>query len=147
LIEHGYQAVGIEAIAEAAGLTTGAIYSLFGSKRGPLPVLSEPLEAIQASLGSACAEPTATAAEIITVYVCAYHDSVVTEAGWQALRLEVESLALIMLDGGRHDLVSRSRCAPTNSPTCSPDVPLGTGPGHTYRPSVRSQAVCGRSPA
>jgi len=90
--EHGYQGVGIETIAAEAGLTTGAIYSLFGAKHGLLlAVLADTQGRIEAAV-----RDDASALEVATAYVHAYHDFVTTPGGWRALRLEVESLALVM---------------------------------------------------
>lgn len=101
-VEHGYQGVGIETIAAEAGLTTGAIYSLFGAKHGLLlAVLADTQGRIEAAVRD---DAEASAAEVVAAYARAYHDFVTTPDGWRALRLEVESLALVM-----HEESVRSR--------------------------------------
>jgi len=92
--EHGYQGVGIETIAAEAGLTTGAIYSLFGAKHGLLlAVLADTQGRIEAALRD---DPAASASDVVSAYARAYHDFVITPGGWRTLRLEAESLALMM---------------------------------------------------
>ncbi|GAA2823938.1 TetR/AcrR family transcriptional regulator [Crossiella cryophila] len=96
-LSEGYQAVGIQSIATEAGLTIGAIYSLFGSKQALLhAVLTNLADQLQTEIRILEAEPVADAREAVTRYVRAYHQLVSTMDGWRALRLEVEALSLVL---------------------------------------------------
>ncbi|MCO1578868.1 TetR/AcrR family transcriptional regulator [Crossiella sp. SN42] len=93
----GYHRVGIQAIATEAGLTIGAIYSLFGSKQGLLhAVLADLAGGVEREARALAAEPELDAPAVVARYVRAYHDFVSTVQGWRALRLEVEALTLVL---------------------------------------------------
>ncbi|UCM90932.1 TetR/AcrR family transcriptional regulator [Streptomyces marincola] len=99
---HGYQAVGIERIAEEAGLTTGAIYSIFGAKQGLLlAVLDSALHRVAAAARALEDDQDLTAAEVVAAFARAYCGIVGSLAGRRALRLEAEALALALQDDAR----------------------------------------------
>jgi AcrR family transcriptional regulator len=106
---HGYQAVGIERIAEEAGLTTGAIYSIFGAKQGLLlAVLDSRLDRVAAAADALDDGNDLTAADSLAAYARAYCEIVGSPDGRRALRLEVEALALALQDDTRNgDLLDR----------------------------------------
>ncbi|MGO1056366.1 TetR/AcrR family transcriptional regulator [Crossiella sp. CA198] len=96
-LAEGYQAVGIQAIATEAGLTIGAIYSLFGSKQALLhAVLADLSDQVESEIRVLAAEPEVDAREVVRRYVRAYHQVVSTVDGWRTLRLEVEALSLVL---------------------------------------------------
>jgi AcrR family transcriptional regulator len=100
--EHGYQAVGIEAIAEEAGLTTGAIYSIFGAKHALLlAVLNSRLDRVAEATRELEADQHLTAEEAVAAFARAYCRLVASLDGRRALRLEVETLALALQDDQR----------------------------------------------
>jgi AcrR family transcriptional regulator len=111
---HGYQAVGIERIAEEADLTTGAIYSIFGAKQGLLlAVLDSRLDRIAAAADALEVGNNLTAADTLAAYARAYCEIIGSLDGRRALRLEVEALALALQDdtsnGDLLDRVGRTR--------------------------------------
>jgi AcrR family transcriptional regulator len=111
---HGYQAVGIERIAEEADLTTGAIYSIFGAKQGLLlAVLDSRLDRIAAAADALEDGNDLTAADTLAAYARAYCEIIGSLDGRRALRLEVEALALALQDdtsnGDLLDRVGRTR--------------------------------------
>jgi AcrR family transcriptional regulator len=111
---HGYQAVGIERIAEEADLTTGAIYSIFGAKQGLLlAVLDSRLDRIAAAADALEVGNDLTAADTLAAYARAYCEIIGSLDGRRALRLEVEALALALQDdtsnGDLLDRVGRTR--------------------------------------
>jgi AcrR family transcriptional regulator len=65
----GGAAIRLEVVAERAGLTTGAIYSIFGSKRDLLVALLTDELARADATGPLEADPALTLAEVITRYV------------------------------------------------------------------------------
>ncbi|SHK02293.1 transcriptional regulator, TetR family [Pseudonocardia thermophila] len=99
--EHGYRAVRIEEIAEAAGMTTGAIYSIFGSKRALLrAVLGSRIDRIADDTRAARADEQLSAVEVVAAYARA-HCRLVAADCLRALRLEIEALALWLQGGWR----------------------------------------------
>ncbi|WP_086826958.1 TetR/AcrR family transcriptional regulator [Allokutzneria sp. NRRL B-24872] len=97
--EHGYEAVGIEAIAEEAGLTTGAIYSIFGAKHGLLlAVLDEVFDQLGAAVLPLRQDSGLSAEEVLEGYAAAYRAIVSSLDGQRVLRLELEALALTLRD-------------------------------------------------
>lgn len=97
--EYGYQAVGIERIAEEAGLTTGAIYSTFGSKQALLlAVLDGRLDRAAAAAQPPGGGPELTVEEALAGYARAYSAEIASLDGRNVLRLELEALALALQD-------------------------------------------------
>ncbi|WP_281689865.1 TetR/AcrR family transcriptional regulator [Pseudonocardia thermophila] len=93
--EHGYHAVGIEAIAEAAGLTTGAIYSIFGSKRALLrAVLDRRIAQLDEMADPIRLDEHACTEDAVAAYARAYADLGAALGDRRALRLEIDALAL-----------------------------------------------------
>src|SRR5688572_30604645 len=91
--EHGYEAVGIEAIAEAAGLTTGAIYSIFGAKHGLLlAVLNDLFDRLSAAVRRLEQDAELTAEQVLERYAMAYRDVLLSLDGQRVLRLELETM-------------------------------------------------------
>ncbi|MFF0451206.1 TetR/AcrR family transcriptional regulator [Streptomyces sp. NPDC004609] len=100
-VEHGYHAVGIEAIARKADLTTGAIYSIFGSKQGLLyAVIDSQLGGIKAATAFLGDAPELSLERAVEAYTRAYFESVDGVDGWRALRIESEALGLALQGDG-----------------------------------------------
>ena len=94
---HGYQATGIEAVAEAADLTTGAIYSIFGAKHGLLlAVLDEVFVPLDEAVRPLADDRDLTAPEVLARYARSHRAVLASVDGPPLLRLEVEALALIV---------------------------------------------------
>ncbi|WP_309115257.1 helix-turn-helix domain-containing protein [Saccharothrix sp.] len=122
-LARGYHGVGIELIAERAGLTTGAIYSLFGAKRELLfAVLDEVGRRIEVPPG-----PDVT--DTVLAHVRAYRSLVTSDEGPGLLRLEVEALGLVLEDPS-----ARARVA---LPALTP---LLTGRSHRGRDLTEQEA-------
>lgn len=95
-LERGYQVVGIEAIAAEAGLTIGAIYSIFGAKHHLLIAVLDELTAGVTS--EPATRPGGTAAQVVKSVAREYRRAVDAPGGYRLLRLEVEAMALAMQD-------------------------------------------------
>lgn len=96
-LAHGYHEVGIQAIATTAGLTIGAIYSLFGSKQDLLlAVLADLSDAVATELRALAERPELDAQQVVTRHARTYHRSVSTVDGWRVLRLEVDALTVLL---------------------------------------------------
>ncbi|MGW6459064.1 TetR/AcrR family transcriptional regulator [Streptomyces sp. NPDC055078] len=96
-VAHGYHAVGIEAIAREADLTTGAIYSIFGSKQGLLyAVMNSQLSGIDDVTTTLADAPELPLERAVEVYTRAYHRTVDGANGWRAMRIEFEAMGLAL---------------------------------------------------
>ena len=105
--ERGYEAVGIEAIAEEAGLTTGAIYSIFGAKHGLLlAVLDDLFDRLTTAVRPLEQDTGLTAEEVLDGYARAYREVLLSLDGQRVLRLELEALALTMRDARMRERVT-----------------------------------------
>ncbi|MCL7430179.1 TetR/AcrR family transcriptional regulator [Streptomyces sp. YS415] len=96
---HGYRDVGVHAVAQAADLTSGAIYSIFGSKLDLLlAVLDRRLDGLDAALAEVDGDRTTTATAVVATYAEEFHRVVTSRDGRSALRLEVDVLAVVLRD-------------------------------------------------
>ncbi|MFD8968788.1 TetR/AcrR family transcriptional regulator [Streptomyces sp. NPDC059568] len=112
----GYKDVSVQAIAQAADLTSGAIYSIFGSKLDLLfAVLDRTLDEFDAAMTKLGDDQALTAADVLKAYAEEYHRIVASSDGLRALRLEVDVMAVILRDekpreglrwGSRGDVLS-----------------------------------------
>ncbi|MFJ8186620.1 TetR/AcrR family transcriptional regulator [Streptomyces sp. NPDC096105] len=96
---HGYRDVGVQTVAHAADLTSGAIYSIFGSKLDLLlAVLDHRLDGLDAALTEVDGDRTTTVTAVVRAYAEEYHRVVTSRDGRRALRLEVDVLAVVLRD-------------------------------------------------
>ncbi|MGW7074860.1 TetR/AcrR family transcriptional regulator [Streptomyces sp. NPDC054866] len=94
---HGYAAARLEDIAARAGLTTGAVYSLFGSKRRLLAAAVEHLaHRLRTGLEDLAAREDLTLREVLRGLATVMHRVAAGEpaAQWYAFEVEAASLAL-----------------------------------------------------
>ncbi|MFF3242496.1 TetR/AcrR family transcriptional regulator [Streptomyces sp. NPDC002870] len=93
----GYKDVSVQAIAQAADLTSGAIYSIFGSKLDLLfAVLDHTLDGPDAALATLDDDQTMTAVDILKMYAKEHHRIVASLDGLRALRLEVDVMSVLL---------------------------------------------------
>ncbi|MEV4127376.1 helix-turn-helix domain-containing protein [Nocardia sp. NPDC049707] len=65
IAQHGYEAARVGAIADAVDLTTGAVYSIFGSKRGLLIAAAQRMIDEQLEVLERLADPKLTLTEVL----------------------------------------------------------------------------------
>ncbi|MGX2993066.1 TetR/AcrR family transcriptional regulator [Streptomyces sp. JNUCC 64] len=115
-LAHGYHAVGIEAIARDADLTTGAIYSIFGAKLGLLHAVVDsrfvPVENAARALGE---NPRLPAEDVVEAWTRAWYDSATAPDGRGVLRLEAEATALALGDDKAEETFRASAVWPRNT--------------------------------
>ncbi|MGX1772691.1 TetR/AcrR family transcriptional regulator [Nocardia brasiliensis] len=98
IAEHGYQAARLIDIAERAGLTTGAIYSIFGSKRALLIAATKRLvEEYQQTLRP-LADPDLDLRAVVRGYARAVLDSTGEPHAREHFAFELEGLAAALRD-------------------------------------------------
>ncbi|MER5260263.1 MULTISPECIES: TetR/AcrR family transcriptional regulator [unclassified Streptomyces] len=94
---HGYAAARLEDIAARAGLTTGAVYSLFGSKHRLLAAAVEHLaHRLRSGLEELAARQDLSLREVLRGLATVMHRAAAEEpaAQWYAFEVEAASLAL-----------------------------------------------------
>ncbi|MEU2175669.1 MULTISPECIES: TetR/AcrR family transcriptional regulator [Nocardia] len=98
IAEHGYQAARLADIAARAGLTTGAIYSIFGSKRALLIAATKRLvEEYQQTLRP-LADPDLDLPGVVRGYASAVLDSTDSPRAREHFAFELEGLAAALRD-------------------------------------------------
>ncbi|WP_280300785.1 TetR/AcrR family transcriptional regulator [Nocardia neocaledoniensis] len=98
IAEHGYQASRLADIAARAGLTTGAIYSIFGSKRALLIAATKRLvEEYQQTLRP-LADPDLDLPDVVRGYARAVLESTESPRARERFSFELESLAATLRD-------------------------------------------------
>ncbi|MBW9210722.1 TetR/AcrR family transcriptional regulator [Mumia sp. zg.B53] len=123
--EHGYDAVGLEEVAVAAGQTRGAVYHHFGSKRG---LFSAALAKVQASVGDAVQAAALAESDPWEGLVAGCHaflDAAASDGarrvmlvdgpavlGWQEWRDGDAASSRRLLEEGLHQLGTRGDVAP-----------------------------------
>lgn len=95
----GYRDVSVQAVARAADLTSGAIYSIFGSKLDLLcAVLDHRLDRLDAALAELDEDPAITVPAVLRAYAKEFHRVVTSSGGRRVLRLEIDVLAVVLRD-------------------------------------------------
>ncbi|RJO73492.1 TetR/AcrR family transcriptional regulator [Nocardia panacis] len=90
IAEYGYQQARLGDLAERAGLSTGAVYSIFGSKRGLLVAATKQLMLDFHDLLEPLTEPELTLAQVLRGYAAAMLG---TAAAGERYAFEIETVA------------------------------------------------------
>lgn len=94
----GYRATRLEDVADLAGLTTGAIYSIFGSKRDLLvAALARLVEEFQATI-QPLTDPALSLAEVARGYAIAMYRSATDPRARERFAFELEAAAAALRD-------------------------------------------------
>ncbi|WP_225732472.1 MULTISPECIES: TetR/AcrR family transcriptional regulator [unclassified Nocardia] len=109
IAEHGYQAARLGALAERAGLTTGAVYSIFGSKRALLVAATRQLVTEFHATLEPLADPALSLTEVLRGYAAAMLGHTGTSRARKRFTFELESLTAALRDDElRAELESQS---------------------------------------
>lgn len=108
IVEVGYAAAQLDEIADRAGLTKGAIYSIFGGKLELLrAVVDEHAEQMRPILELQFVwEPTTTAEDVVTDLVLIYLDFIERQDATRLLAFELDLAGLALRDEATLDLVN-----------------------------------------
>ncbi|GAB2633013.1 hypothetical protein GCM10027168_74460 [Streptomyces capparidis] len=147
---HGWTAARLEDIAARAGLTTGAVYSLFGSKRELLlAAVAHLTEQLRAGLAELVAREELTLEQALRAHASLMHRLAVAGPAARWYALEVEAAALAPRDPGLaavlaghaeaiDGLVRRLLTGRAAGPAATPTTP---GQAARLAPAVRALAT------
>ncbi|TCO62720.1 TetR/AcrR family transcriptional regulator [Actinocrispum wychmicini] len=88
---HGYRATRLEDLADRAGLTTGAVYSIFGSKRELLAAAMERLVAEFENAVAPLADPALSLTEVLRGYAAVMYRAAVDPRARERFAFELEA--------------------------------------------------------
>jgi AcrR family transcriptional regulator len=109
MAERGYQQARLDDIAERAELTTGAVYSIFGSKRNLLlAVVSRYADELDNQLGE-LADPRLSLDEVLTGCADAFHLVATASDARRRFAFELELAGLMLRDPTVMSLTTSSR--------------------------------------
>ncbi|WP_040735366.1 TetR/AcrR family transcriptional regulator [Nocardia tenerifensis] len=95
---HGYQSARLGDIADRAGLTTGAIYSIFGSKRAMLVAAIHRMAADYHDTMRPLTDPTLSLADVVRGYALVVLDTAGEDRAREYFAFELEAMAAALRD-------------------------------------------------
>jgi AcrR family transcriptional regulator len=111
MAERGYQQARLDDIAERAELTTGAVYSIFGSKRNLLlAVVSRYADELDGHLAE-LSDPRLSLSEVLTGCADAFHQVATASDARRRFAFELELAGLMLRDPTVLSLTSSGRLA------------------------------------